>query len=52
MYQDSCSEALFLSVKAKIAAPDLMASVRSAGEESAWAISSKAVEEGKASKEC
>jgi hypothetical protein len=52
MYQDSCSEALFLSVKAKIAAPDLMASARSVGEERARAISSKAVEEGKVSGGC
>jgi hypothetical protein len=50
MYHDSCAPALFLRVKAKIALPCLMASLRSASEdERERAISSKAVEEGKSS---
>jgi len=53
MYHDSVSEALFFSVKAKIAPPFLMASLRSASEpEMAREISSKAAEAGKASGEC
>jgi hypothetical protein len=49
MYHDSCSPALFLRVKAKIAPPVLMASARSeAEEERERDISSKAAEEGKA----
>lgn len=50
MYHDSCAPALFLRVKAKMALPCLMASLRSASEEERErAISSKAAEEGKSS---
>jgi hypothetical protein len=47
MYHESVSEEAFLSVKAKIAPPDAMADLRSAGEESEAEMRSKAVEEGK-----
>jgi hypothetical protein len=50
MYHDSCVPALFLRVNAKMALPDLMASLRSESEEERERdISSKAAEEGKSS---
>jgi hypothetical protein len=50
MYQESVSPAVFLSVKAKMAPPFLMASLRSASEaEREREISSKAAEAGKES---
>jgi hypothetical protein len=53
MYQESVSPAVFLSVKAKMAPPFLMASLRSASEaEREREISSKAAEAGKDSSGC
>lgn len=49
MYQLFCSPAVFLRVKAKIAPPFLMASLRSFSSERAEAIRSKASDEGQAS---
>lgn len=52
MYQDSVVPPAFLSVKAKIAPPFLMASLRSASEEEREVeMASKAAEEGKSAGE-
>jgi hypothetical protein len=50
MCQAASSPAEFLSLKAKMAAPALMASARSLVEEREEAMRSKAVEDGKASR--
>lgn len=49
MYQLSCAPSPFLRVKAKMAPPFLMASLRSASSDRAEAIKSKAADEGQAS---
>lgn len=49
MYQLSCAPSPFLRVKAKIAPPFLMASLRSASSDKAEAIRSNAADDGQAS---
>lgn len=52
MYHCFCSPALFLRLKEKMAPPVLMASLRADSVERAAAMWSKAMEAGKASREC